>query len=59
MVQTYFALAKLVQNTKYFGTRLVTISLFYNEFSCTKICHKYFRLKYDENIIKTIQNLLK
>ena len=40
MVQTYFALAKLVQNTKYFGTRLITISLFYNEFSCTKFCQK-------------------
>lgn len=40
MVQTYFALAKLVQKTKYFGTILVTISLFYKGFSCTKMCCK-------------------
>lgn len=40
MVQTYFALAKFVQKHKYFGTRLITISLFYNEFSCTKFCQK-------------------
>ena len=42
MVQTYFALAKLVQKTKYFGTILVTISLFFKGFSCTKICHRNF-----------------
>lgn len=42
MVQTYFALAKLVQKTMFFCTRLLKKPLFYKENNGTKTCHKQF-----------------
>ena len=42
MVQTYFALAKLVQKTMFFGTRLLKNPLFYKENNGTKTCHQIF-----------------
>ena len=45
MVQTYFTLAKLVQKTMFFGTRLLKNPLFYKENNGTKTCHQIFSSK--------------